>query len=431
MGSIANVYAKNYVIDYSDGILSSEVLKYFQEEEFFIKTIKWNYEIVESAKAYFQAPLGNLLDRLEITGDTKNGHQFTFDELSVHEADWLEEHSHHYKGPIILGEINEKIDLLRSADMDGFDLAAKHLIDNKIYPYNKEKYKGSDKFCKYLLEGSDSIFDNHPGAYSFAGIIHILGKIYSKRLNIKYDISEFIDYGYYPDSICDAYKNVVDTENHGYRIGEKIIILTEGSSDILILNESLKLLYPHLVDYYYFMDFHTSNASGSTGSLVNTIKSFIGAGINNKVIALFDNDTAAREAIESLNGINVPKNIAILRLPEIELANNYPTIGPSGTSSLNINGLAGSIELYLGKDIIFDNGNFIPIQWKGYSQRIKAYQGEILLKKEVQKKFEKFIKECKQDKNLIHKKDWWGIKLIFEKIFHAFDTDIDKFYGTA
>ena len=72
----------------------------------------------------------------------------------------------------------------------------------------------------------------------------------------------------------------------------------------------------------------------------------------------------------------------------IEFARNYPTQGPNGITNLDINGLACSIELYFGRDILTDKeGKLIPIQWKGYEESLKQYQGEILKKKELQEAF--------------------------------------------
>ena len=43
-----------------------------------------------------------------------------------------------------------------------------------------------------------------------------------------------------------------------------------------------------------FMDFEGVRIGGGAGSLVNIVKAFAGAGIVNRTVALFDNDTAAR-----------------------------------------------------------------------------------------------------------------------------------------
>jgi hypothetical protein len=99
-------------------------------------------------------------------------------------------------------------------------------------------------------------------------------------------------------------------------LDSKTVILTEGRSDSWIIFESLKLLYPHLVDYFTFMDFEGARVGGGAGSLANIVKAFAGAGILNRVVAIFDDDRAAEAAIRSLRSVCLPKNIQILRLPE-------------------------------------------------------------------------------------------------------------------
>lgn len=165
-------------------------------------------------------------------------------------------------------------------------------------------------------------------------------------------------------------------------VNQKIIVLTEGSTDTLILSRSLDALYPHLRDFYSFVDFTASNLAGGAGALVSTIKAFIGLGIQNRTVALFDNDTAARDALRALSSVTLPDNIKIVQLPALDFARDYPTVGPQGRTNMDINGLACSIELYLGSDVLADREHgFVPIQWKGYNQTLGQYQGEILNKK--------------------------------------------------
>jgi hypothetical protein len=208
-----------------------------------------------------------------------------------------------------------------------------------------------------------------------------------------------------------------------YRFGEKIIVLTEGSSDAIILKSAIELLYPHLKDLYYFMDFHISNVAGSAGNLVNTIKSFIGAGIKNKIIALFDNDTAARDALSVIKEFEIPDNIILMQLPDLGFANDYPTLGPTGLTEMNINGLACSIELYLGKPVIMEKGSFIPIQWKGFNFKTNSYQGEIIKKNAIQKHFFSVIKNAKVNNEAKRNHDWSALQLVFETIFDVFNKN--------
>lgn len=133
--------------------------------------------------------------------------------------------------------------------------------------------------------------------------------------------------------------------------------------------------------------------------MTHYIKAFIGVKIKNRIIGLYDNDSAAIAELENLRTITeMPSNIKIMKLPYINIAQNYPTIGPTDINYMDINGLACSIELFLGSDILKDEtGNFEPIRWKSYIDRIKKYQGEIQNKSLIQYRFREKIKEQKKD----------------------------------
>jgi hypothetical protein len=57
----------------------------------------------------------------------------------------------------------------------------------------------------------------------------------------------------------------------------------------------MKLLYPHLFDYFSFMDFESARVAGGASHLAKIVKSITGAGIVNKVAAIFGNDTVGQE----------------------------------------------------------------------------------------------------------------------------------------
>jgi hypothetical protein len=152
------------------------------------------------------------------------------------------------------------------------------------------------------------------------------------------------------------------------------------------------------------------------------VKAFSGAGITNRIVALFDNDTAAREATRMLAAVPLPANIVVRHYPELPLLRNYPTLGPSGLTSLNVNGLAASIELYLGEDILQDGGGgLIPIQWRGYSQTLRQYQGEVIGKNTLHDAFRGKLEHCRVDRGALQTTDWSGLAAILEMVFHAFD----------
>jgi hypothetical protein len=55
---------------------------------------------------------------------------------------------------------------------------------------------------------------------------------------------------------------------------------------------------------------------------------------------------------------------------------------------MDVNGVAGSIELYLGRDALTSNQNQLPpVQWTGFDSGIRQYQGEVLEKDRIYERF--------------------------------------------
>lgn len=268
------------------------------------------------------------------------------------------------------------------------------------------KIKRQNIHLYHILEHNDYIsfgFPSNDVFYLYRGLLEV----------IKPSASVVLDFTFLVD--------FVGPENYQC-CPPKTVILTEGSSDKRILEETLKILYPHLFDYYSFMDFDLANMPGSTGHLINIIKAFIATGVERKTIAIFDNDTAGLDAVRQLGNVLLPENMRIISLPHLDFARNYPTIGPQGQIDIDINGLACSIEMYLGQNILVDrNKKFIPIQWGGYMQAAKKYQGEITSKVKIQDDYLKVISKTKANPDLIKKHDWSGMHSIFQTVFNAFN----------
>lgn len=171
------------------------------------------------------------------------------------------------------------------------------------------------------------------------------------------------------------------------------IIITEGTFDKYVLEKSLLILYPHLTNYIHFLDMDFKPENG-VDMVIKTIKSFAAAHMNDRILAIIDNDTAANCAIKKLNDIKLPQYIQVIRYPDIKRNDNYPTIGPSGRNRDNINGRAASIETYLPQETLLDDTSnaLIPIRWKDYRKDVDEYHGSIENKELINKRFKQWIK---------------------------------------
>ena len=173
---------------------------------------------------------------------------------------------------------------------------------------------------------------------------------------------------------------------------EKVIVLTEGKADSRILQASLERLFPHLKHMYSFLDHSAFKAQGGTGELERLARGFAGAGVSNRIVVLFDNDTAGEAAAQRLSRVGLPGNFRVLTLPYLGLAQAYPTIGPTGPAVADINGRACSIEIYCGPTALTgDDGQLCPVQWTGYDSAMKRYQGEPLEKEKIKERFSEVL----------------------------------------
>ncbi|MBE4910181.1 hypothetical protein IMZ08_19265 [Bacillus luteolus] len=416
MGHYATLTVNGFELYSSKSFVNPELMTLFRESDKQIQN--WIDEDNEELVSYrYVNSVKNIKLRLDIMGfNLNNSHN-----------DFITNNDYEYYVPVYEDEQIED-QVLSGYTFDSWLKAMENIIFNKFSIYELK-----DKFCNFKKNNSPIetyILIEHFDGESFFGfessdirfVIRSLLELFSDEDKFILDYSDLIDGGYC-DETDELSQESIDLLSKSSLANQKTIIITEGSSDISIIKRTMKVLYPDVLEYYSFMDFSTPKASGSAASLVNYLKGFIGSGINNKVIGLFDNDTAAIDAVKNLKNINIPSNIKILHYPELDIANHYPTLGPTGTIKTNVNGLAGSIELYLGTDILMDNqNNFTPIQWKGYNSSLNQYQGEIVDKDLLLKKYYDLLDDIEKGKlpNLeIH--DWSGMEKIFDMIFKAFD----------
>ena len=154
----------------------------------------------------------------------------------------------------------------------------------------------------------------------------------------------------------------------------RFLIVTEGSSDAAILKHALKILRPHIADFFDFVDMEEGYPFSGTGNLYKFIQGTISIAVQNNVIVLFDNDTEGWFNFERCKQLNVPDNMDVLKLPHREEFRGFQTVGPSGIHRLDINGQAAAMECYLQLD---DNA---CVRWTSFNSALKAYQGGLINK---------------------------------------------------
>lgn len=263
---------------------------------------------------------------------------------------------------------------LSSITYDQYLAEIKSIVDSKEKTYDQLNINLRESLTSGELGIYGLSLDSH---------IHSILSVLSDNDFVEYDLTDVINGGWV---------KLAEAKSVDY---ERIIIVTEGKTDVEFISKSIEKLYPHLRNYYHFIDFDEYKVESSASALVKLITSFAAANVKHPIIALFDNDTAGLKEMRKLTSMTVPPNIKILKYPDITLAKKYPTVGPTGKKRMNVNGLACSIEMYFGVDVLIRNNELIPIQWKGFCDKEKKYQGEIADKNFVQETFRMKLNKSK------------------------------------
>jgi hypothetical protein len=384
-------------------------------------------EVEAMPEVEYVASLVVVKDRLEFMGYTLAKAQAEFQQgLEEHIKDkyrFLEYATEHIADSV--ARLEAEVQLLKSTTFTDWVHALAFIFSGKHYPgfHYRDREKAEEEnlppLVRYLLsespgEGVWTPFSDF--RLSVRAAIEVTGL----EPELIYDVSELVaEQTIDPDDdLCEWARRQTAEE---FILNHKVIVLTEGKSDKWTIEGALHLLYPHLSDYYSFMDFDLARVEGGAGALVTVIKAFVGAGIVNRTIALFDNDTAARAALRGLRDVKLPANVRVVHLPDVEWAKRYPTLGPQGLVDMDVNGLAGSVELYFGLDVLRQNdGTLTPVQWRGYEMSLNQYQGEVINKSKLQDLYSEKMAKCREDSSEIANHDWEGMKAIIDVIRTAF-----------
>ena len=426
MGSITDLSLDGYPLLETKSAVIPEVMTIFRETDRrrFVRRLSERNALVwgppsahdaqdtETAVQY-ASEASKVSDRLNVMGFTMRRVRDSFESarlLALHRA----------QSSSALHELfRHNARLLEELTFDTYSAALRTIIHTRLQPppLGDPHRDTSDPVVRHIL----THFDDHLFEFLSQDIrvfLRLACNLVAPDSPIVQDLTDLIGAGYYDEDepVCD---NAIH-ELTSHPENSPCIILTEGSTDIAILRTALELLHPHLAGYYTFFDFRVSNARGGAAQLAAVVKAFVAVGIANRIIALFDNDTAARDARRSLDSVHLPSNMIVLHYPYLNALRNYPTVGPSGTSTMDINGLAASIEMYLGEDVLSMHGARVPIHWRSFNASIGAYHGEVMQKAQLLSAFQRKVDRCKQSTAAMESADWTGLRSILDAVFSAF-----------
>ena len=322
---------------------------------------KDEYNLVSEVKEGLSKPLEQVVDRAELLGYTMNYARREFEclaRLSGFDTNKL--------------RFDQLAEALAAVDVNAISADyGEPAPSEKLFRHYLFGRIGLERFAEdpnYVQSYVDDVMEN----LSVYTVLHLVAQNPTARgLPVSWQIADFEDEDWVTrDEIVRA----VDPEN-------RFLIVTEGTSDAKIIGHALKLLKPHVADFFDFVDMNEGYPFTGTGNLHNFTKGLIGISVQNNIIILFDNDAEGVWSHGRTARLNVPDNMRILKLPDLPVFRIFNTVGPSGSHTSDINGRAAAIECYL------DVGPKAVVRWKNYHKELAVYHGELVKKSDATKTF--------------------------------------------
>ena len=309
-------------------------------------------------------PLWQVADRLRLLGYTTKYCEAEFKYFEDFYAS-------SYKDEIQKASFEQLRNGLETMDTSMLSLdTGMHDVHNKAFKIELYKKMGLNRYADYpeMLENIGNE-DDFISCYSL--LLLLSGNGFAKNLPVIWDFADHEHAGW---AARKDYVKEPDQSN-------KFLFVTEGSSDSLILKHGLSLLKPHIADLFDFVDMQEGYPFSGTGNLVNFVKGLISIKVQNNVLVLFDNDAEGVASYNKCKAMNVPHNMKILKLPDMQEFERFRTIGTTGEHIANINGCAAAIECYL--DLEVDS----IVRWNNYNHALKTYHGELIEKDKYKREF--------------------------------------------
>ena len=372
----------------------------------------------------YRSTVASIRDRLDLMGFTSRRARAAFDRGIRRAREEAHDNESETHPEVLRLHYQQEAEIVRRLSYDdwitGFARIVRDGLKASARGYGAESLL--DEYPVSYMLNQQSLGDGaHFGfpSYDSRTVLRAMCEVLDGDTTVVMDLTDLVLGGWY-DTDDDLLEEADYLVSADYQTTQRIIVLTEGGSDKRAFESALALLYPHLHEYFAFMDFDTLNVPGGASFLVSFVKAFAAAGVINRVVAIFDNDTAAAAALRSLDRPNLPPNVAIMQLPVLDELKTYPTLGPTGTALADVNGLAASIELYFGQDVLKrPDGSLTPVQWKGFDKSLGQYQGEIIDKQAVQGRFALKVANARANPGALASMDWSPMKRVLDTVREA------------
>jgi hypothetical protein len=260
MDAYSGLYIADRPVAIFENYISPEVLTIFREMDKIVDDQERAYLYLATAQTIKDRlnVMGYSLKRVKEEFDSSKSKLYTEEEEQLKR--WQERIEEGYKDwsrlvPTLgYRELEEKVEVLRETTFEEWVSAYAEILSNRIvtrpglyteetFPY-KEEIAGLSPLIRYIIT------DNHYLAYTFPhndirSFLRVALEECPNDSIVAQDLTELVVAGYYkPDEpVCE---NAIQSLAADYSVNGRIVILGEGSSDIEILDRSLRLLFPHL-----------------------------------------------------------------------------------------------------------------------------------------------------------------------------------------
>ena len=276
----------------------------------------------------YRCPVAVVRDRLDLKGFTYENAKLVFQtnlEAEIEQAEaWRD---------IYPGGPDDAVQGLKSLTVDQWLLGVERILHDGLTSHSCGELDSQDPLSPLLGRMLRSDLLDFPGNFGAGSTetlsaLRIMVEKAPPDMDVVYDLTHLEGGGWIDGDAgpADMMDNLLYDEAW---LIERAIVLTEGESDRRVLERSLALLYPHLSDYFRFFDHSATRAGGGVGQLANLVRSFAALDVRQRVIAVFDNDTAGRDAISTLDLGALPPNIAVIQYPDCDLRERLPDFGSS------------------------------------------------------------------------------------------------------
>lgn len=399
MGTSINLTIADLSIDYAKNEMGSDHGPLFQEEDRQRRRsdqINYDYykqnseEDLPSHEASFARPLSRILPRLTLLGFTINSARFEYEELVRKELE-LNAYVAPNETPVDFMSFDEYCSFVcvhPLSELDDTYIECNETSKGRFRSMDAEISRIPNVESWDLFWSERSYFGSVVCVLSPYSMLQVFGQ---SKLNANAEV--VWQYGPIVNSGWVALQEFKPLA----RRSQKILVVTEGSSDARVIKHALDLLSPDIQDFFCFVDLEGSHPFWGTGNLVKFAEGLLRIDVQNQIIFILDNDAEGLDAHKRLTQLNLPTNMRVTALPELDEFSKFPTRGPEGIIFCDINKRAAAIECYL--DLNLPNCENAHIQWSNYKKESATWQGALENKDSYMRYFLKQTAKSLQKKN--------------------------------